>query len=108
MTEQQLFANYELDNSKWQAIIFKFLGGSRVLHLVLLISAIYIPVVRDAFYVAMLFSDTDLRTVNKDYTLEDIGDVTMINLANPARFRYPEGLLVLSFMADLLRIRALG
>ncbi|HEX8194782.1 MAG TPA: hypothetical protein VF571_01110 [Pyrinomonadaceae bacterium] len=91
MTEQQLFANYELDNSKWLAIILKFLGGSLVLHLVFLLSAIYVPVVRDAFYVAMLFSNSDLKTANKDYTLEEIGDVTMINLADPNRFRYPEG-----------------
>lgn len=91
MTEQQLFANYELDNSKWLAIILKFLGGSLVLHLVFLVSAIYVPVVRDAFYVAMLFSNSDLKTANKDYTLEEIGDVTMINLADPNRFRYPEG-----------------
>jgi hypothetical protein len=91
MIEQQLFANYELDNSKWLAIILKFLGGSLVLHLVFLISAIYVPVVRDAFYVAMLFSNSDLKTANKDYTLDEIGDVTMINLADPNRFRYPEG-----------------
>lgn len=91
MTEQQLFANYELDNSKWLAIILKFLGGSLVLHLVFLLSAVYVPVVRDAFYVAMLFSNSDLKTANKDYTLEEIGDVTMINLADPNRFRYPEG-----------------
>jgi hypothetical protein len=91
MIEQQLFANYELDNSKWLAIILKFLGGSLVLHLVFLLSAIYVPVVRDAFYVAMLFSNSDLKTANKDYTLEEIGDVTMINLADPNRFRYPEG-----------------
>lgn len=91
MTEQQLFANYELDNSKWLAIILKFLGGSLVLHLVFLLSAVYVPVVRDAFYVAMLFSNSDLKTANKDYTLDEIGDVTMINLADPNRFRYPEG-----------------
>jgi hypothetical protein len=91
MTEQQLFANYELDNSKWLAIILKFLGGSLVLHLVFLLSAVYVPVVRDAFYVAMLFSNSDLKTANKDYTLEEIGDVTTINLADPNRFRYPEG-----------------
>lgn len=91
MTEQQLFANYELDNSKWLAIILKFLGGSLVFHFILLVSAVYVPVVRDAFYVAMLFSNTDLKTANKDYTLEEIGDVTMINLADPNRFRYPEG-----------------
>ncbi|MDQ4122227.1 MAG: hypothetical protein M3209_12375 [Acidobacteriota bacterium] len=91
MTEQQLFANYELDNSKWLAIILKFLGGSLVVHLILLLSAVYVPVVRDAFYVAMLFSDSDLKTTNKDYSLEEIGDVTMINLADPNRFRYPEG-----------------
>jgi hypothetical protein len=39
----------------------------------------------------MLFSNSDLKTANKDYTLEEIGDVTMINLADPNRFRYPEG-----------------
>ena len=92
MTEQQLFANYELDNSKWQAIIFKFLGASLAVHFVLLLSAVYIPAVRDAFYVAMLFSDADKQMVNRDYTLDEIGDdVTVLDLANPDRFRYPEG-----------------
>lgn len=92
MTEQQLFAHYELDNSRWQAIILKFLGGSLAVHLVLLLSAVYIPAVRDAFYVAMLFSDSSLKTVSRDYTLEEIGDdVTIVNLADPSRFRYPEG-----------------
>lgn len=93
MTQQQLFANYELDNSKWLAIIYKFLGGSLAVHLVLVLSAIYIPAVRDAFYVALLFSDAaGMKTVSRDYTLDDINDTaTVLNLANPDRFRYPEG-----------------
>lgn len=93
MTQQQLFANYELDDSRWRSIIIKFLGGSLVVHLILFLSAVYVPAVRDAFYVAMLFSDAgDKRTVNRDYTLDEIGDTaTVIKMANPDRFRYPEG-----------------
>ncbi|HZH35599.1 MAG TPA: hypothetical protein VEX64_12210 [Pyrinomonadaceae bacterium] len=91
MSQHEIFANYELNNSKWTALILKFVTGSILLHFVVLASAIYIPGIRDAFYVALLF-DPDRQYVNKSYNLGEIADdVTIINVANPDRFRYPEG-----------------
>jgi hypothetical protein len=91
MNQQELFASYELDNSRWQALVLRFLGGSLALHLIIFLSAIYVPAMRDALYVAMLF-DPDRKVVNKDYTLNEIADdVTVVKLANPSKFRYPEG-----------------
>ncbi len=91
MNQQELFASYELDNSRWQALVLRFLGGSLALHLIIFLSAIYVPAMRDALYVAMLF-DPDRKVVNKDYTLNEIADdVTVVKLANPGKFRYPEG-----------------
>jgi hypothetical protein len=91
MSQQtEIFANYELDNSRWTAIILKFLGGSILLHLVLLVAAIYVPAVRDAFYVAMLFSDTGGWTT-KDYEKTEIEEAIVFDLPSDGRFRYPEG-----------------
>lgn len=87
MTQQNLFANYELDNSKWKAIITKFVGGSLAVHLILFLSAVYVPAVRDAFYVAMLFKDVP-AWAEKDYEKTEITEVISVS---SDKFRYPEG-----------------
>lgn len=95
MPQQELFKHYELDNSKWKSTLFKILGGSLVLHVILVLSAVYVPAIRDAFYIAMIFSETEISKSNEKY------DVTMIEDVMPLppsgdELEYPSGYFALA------------
>lgn len=91
MYQEELFANYELDDSSWYKTVFKLFGGSLVLHVIIFLSLIYIPAVRDAFYVALLFSDAPMGWTNKDYEKTEIETATVINLPSADQLQYPAG-----------------
>jgi hypothetical protein len=85
----ELFTNFEVNRaSRWQ-ILLKLLGGSVVLHVILLSTAIYVPALRDAFNIAALVAST--RFVDKDYKRTEIAnDVELLTLT-AEKFRYPAG-----------------
>ncbi len=85
----ELFSNFEVNrDSRWD-LILKLLGGSLVFHLLALASVAYIPGVRDALNIAVLFSDTSF--VDRPYDRTEIGnDVQMVELPG-GKFRYPDG-----------------
>lgn len=94
MNQKELFANYEFDSTKWRQVLLKILGGSLVFHIILFLSLIYVPVVRDAFYVALLFSEAPSGWgSNKDYKKTDFEDVEVITFNTPPadQLQYPAG-----------------
>lgn len=85
----ELFGNFEVNKDPRWDLILKLLGGSLVFHLGLLACVAYIPGVRDAFNIAVLFSDVGF--VDRPYERTIIGDdVRMVELSHP-KFRYPDG-----------------
>lgn len=85
----ELFKHFEVNSERRWPIIAWLLEGSLALHLLILISVLYIPGVRDAFNIAALISDTTF--VDKPYEKTVIGDdVQFVQLASN-KFRYPDG-----------------
>ena len=93
MSDKVLFSNYEFDNSKWNAIIFRLLGASLAVHLVVVLIILFVPVVRDTFYVASLFGGAPTKWGNGAYEKTEIGEesVTMLNLPPSDQLEYPTG-----------------
>jgi hypothetical protein len=87
MTE--LFANFEVNRDLRWPLILKLLGGSFALHLLVLVTVIYVPGLRDAFNIATLIADT--RFVDKAYDKSEIGDDVQLVQLTGDKFRYPEG-----------------
>jgi hypothetical protein len=87
MTE--LFANFEVNRELRWPVVLRLLGASLVAHLIVVMSVLYIPGVRDAFNLASLIADT--RFVDKDYEKTTIvDDVQLVELSSN-KFRYPDG-----------------
>lgn len=85
----QLFENIEVNNDSWWPKLLKLLGGSVGLHLLLVLTVVYVPAVRDAFNIAVLVADANF--VDKDYEQTLIGeDIQMVEIAGD-KFRYPDG-----------------
>jgi hypothetical protein len=85
----ELFENIEVNKDSWWPKLMKLLGGSVGLHLLLLLTVVYVPGLRDAFNIAVLVADSTF--VDKDYEQTLIGeDVQMVEIAGD-KFRYPDG-----------------
>ncbi|MGI9067445.1 MAG: hypothetical protein ACR2HX_13725 [Pyrinomonadaceae bacterium] len=96
----ELFANFEVNrDSRWELVLW-MVEGSLALHLVLVICILYIPGLRDAFNIAILFSDTSF--VDKPYEKTEIGDDVQIVELTTNKFRYPDGYWALSTQAGTL------
>jgi len=92
MTE--LFANFEINREPKWPILLRLTAGSLLLHLGLLLTAVYVPAFRDALNVAALIAST--KIVDKAYDQTTIADdVTFIDPAS-GKFRYPEGYFALA------------
>jgi hypothetical protein len=90
----ELFAHFEVNKApRWQ-ILLKLVGGSIVLHVIILWAAVYVPAVRDAFNIAALVAST--RFVDKEYERTEIAnDVELLTLTAD-KFKYPEGYWLLA------------
>ncbi|HSK62829.1 MAG TPA: hypothetical protein VK893_03280 [Pyrinomonadaceae bacterium] len=97
MTE--LFENFEVNrDSRWAVVLLRLIGGSLVLHLVLIWLVVFIPAVRDTLNIAALIATTEW--VDKDYVATRIGDdVQLVQLPNE-KFRYPDGYFALEAQID--------
>jgi hypothetical protein len=97
MTE--LFENFEVNrDSRWAVLLFRLIGGSLVLHLVLIFMVVYVPAVRDTLNIAAIIASSEW--VDKDYVATQIGDdVQLLQLANE-KFRYPDGYFALEAQFD--------
>lgn len=84
-----LFANFEINSDPRWPLLTRLSAGSLVLHVLFIISAFYVPGVRDTLNIASIFSGADY--VDADYDKTSIEDeATVIDLANE-KFQYPEG-----------------
>ena len=84
-----LFEHFEVNPEPFWPIISRLLGGSIVLHIVLGAGILFIPPVRDALAVAVMFRGAGF--VDRPYTktqIENEGDIVEITTE---RFRYPDG-----------------
>jgi hypothetical protein len=89
----ELFENVEVNRDPRWPILLRLVGGSLILHLLLLWLVVYVPAFRDALNVASLIAST--RIVDKDYQATHIGDdVQLLDLADQ-KFHYPEGYFAL-------------
>lgn len=85
----ELFSDFEVNDERWWPKLLKLLGGSVGLHLLVVLSLIYVPGLRDAFNIAVLLADTSF--VDKPYEQTLIGeDIQMVEIAGD-KFRYPDG-----------------
>ena len=93
MNEKPMFGNYEINDKKRLPLLLSLLGASILLHIVVLSGVIFVPAIRDAFYLAELFSDArNTKIVSKDYKKTEIGDDYTVTMIDPnLLFKYPEG-----------------
>jgi outer membrane biosynthesis protein TonB len=90
-----LFENFEVNATPFWPKVSRLIGGSIVLHLILVACVVFIPPVRDALSIAAMFSDVGFvdRAYNK--TEIEAGDITEITLE---KFHYPEGYFAMDQM----------
>ncbi|HSP62889.1 MAG TPA: hypothetical protein VLQ90_07915, partial [Pyrinomonadaceae bacterium] len=84
-----LFEHFEVNREPFWPTITRLLGGSIVLHAVLAACIIFIPAVRDALSVAVMFRGAGF--VDRPYSktqIENEGDIVEITTE---RFSYPDG-----------------
>lgn len=83
----ELFEHFEVERVSRLPIMLRLVGGSVVLHIIMLAVAFYVPAVRDALNLASTFSDSSF--VDKNYRKTNIEDRAQI--LNLPKFQYPEG-----------------
>jgi hypothetical protein len=83
----ELFDKFELDRRSRWPMMMRLLGGSIVLHIIMLACAFYVPAVRDALNIASTFSGDSF--VDKEYRKTQLQDRAQI--LNLPKFQYPEG-----------------
>lgn len=84
-----LFENFEVNATPFWPKVSRLIIGSVLFHLLLVASVVFIPGVRDALSIAVMFSDVGF--VDRAYTktqIENEGDITEITVE---KFHYPEG-----------------
>lgn len=95
MYQKELFANYELDDSGWKKALLALLGASLVLHTIFFLSAVYVPSVRDAFYIAGVLAGAPTQVyIDKEYELGVIEDAIVLDVSGP--LEYPDGYFALA------------
>jgi hypothetical protein len=91
-----LFEGFEVNAEPFWPKVSKLIGGSAILHLILIACVVFIPPVRDALSIAMLFSGGSF--VDRPYTktqIENEGDITELTTE---KFHYPEGYFAMDQM----------
>ena len=84
-----LFDHFEVNREAFWPRIGWLIAGSGAWHLVLVACIVFIPPVRDAFAIAVIFSGGSL--VDRPYAHTDIGDNAEIIELTTEKFHYPEG-----------------
>ena len=109
MQEQELFQHYELKNWEFSPRVYKILGISAIVNILLVVvlaQANFLtarscdtPIVSgvcsvlDALYVGTMLADSDMGFVSEEYQkteLED-ADITFIDMSGQTPLEYPEG-----------------
>ncbi len=93
-----LFEHFEVNRAPFWPTISRLLGGSLIFHAVVAAGVIFIPPVRDALSVAVMFRGAGF--VDRPYTktrIENEGDIVELTTE---RFRYPEGYFAMDAQAQ--------
>lgn len=88
-TTTGLFEDFEVNGDPFWPKISKLLGGSVIFHALLILAIVFIPPVRNALSLALIFSGGSI--VDRPYTqtqIENGGEITEITTE---KFQYPEG-----------------
>ena len=91
-----LFEKFEVNAQPFWPKILRLLGASVIFHVILVAAVVFIPPVRDALSLAVLFSDAGF--VDRPYSktqIENEGDITEITTE---KFHYPEGYFAMDQM----------
>lgn len=84
-----LFDDFEVNARPFWPVIGKLLAASLVFHSVVIAAVVFIPPVRDALSIALVFSGG--RFVDRPYTKTQIEDNAELMAMTADRFRYPDG-----------------
>jgi hypothetical protein len=91
-----LFEKFEVNAQPFWPKISRLLGASVIFHVILVATVVFIPPVRDALSLAVMFSDAGF--VDRPYSktqIENEGDITEITFE---KFHYPEGYFAMDQM----------
>lgn len=84
-----LFDDFEVNAQPFWPVVGKLLAGSVVLHAALVAAVVFIPPVRDALSIALVFSGG--RFIDRPYNRTQIQDGAELETMTADRFRYPDG-----------------
>src|SRR3984893_3234726 len=85
----EIFANIEVNRDPRWRVLLGLVMASLVLHMIGLVSVIYVPALRDAFNIASLIAQTS--AVDKPYARTEIGDEVNLVQLSTEKFHYPDG-----------------
>lgn len=85
----ELFANIEVNRDPRWRVLLGLVMVSLVVHMLGLVSVIYVPALRDAFNIASLIAQTSI--VDKPYARTEIGDEVNLVQLSTEKFHYPDG-----------------
>ena len=101
----ELLANFEIGREPRWPVLLRLVTASLALHIVILLSVVYVPALRDAFNIATLIAHTSI--VDKPYEATAIGDeVQVVSLSE--KFHYPEGYFALDVSGQSLGLPAVA
>jgi|SRR5437773_4329878 len=84
-----LFDDFEVNREPFWPRINRLLGGSIILHIIVVACVVFIPPVRDALSIAAMFSDAGF--VDRGYSKTHIANDAELLTMTTDQFRYPEG-----------------
>src|SRR5713226_6192554 len=102
----ELFANIEVNADPRWPVLLRLVAASLVLHLMLLVSVVYVPALRDAFNIASLIARTSV--VDKPYAATEIGDEVKLVQLSTEKFHYPEGYFALDVTPKTVALPAVA
>jgi hypothetical protein len=85
----ELFEKIEINQEPRWPVLSKLVAGSLVLHILFVITILYVPSVRDAFVMAASFSNAGY--VDREYQKTKIGDRAIMLALKDGKFTYPPG-----------------
>src|ERR1700730_5622402 len=96
----EIFANIEVNRDPRWRVLLGLVMASLVLHMIGLVSVIYVPALRDAFNIASLIAQTSV--VDKPYARTEIGDEVNLVQLSKEKFHYPDGYFSLEVPSETI------
>src|SRR5258705_1046471 len=100
----ELFANVEVNGDQRWPMLLRLVAASLVLHLMFLVSVVYVPALRDAFNIASMIAGMNI--VDKPYATTEIGDEVQLVQLSTEKFHYPEGYFALDLQPQTVALDA--